>query len=58
MRFCDFFIEYKIGLKNIDKKISWMDLPKYRKIFMIIELIFIALTVIFQALLKGPPREL
>ncbi|MCI9462663.1 MAG: cell envelope integrity protein CreD [Lachnospiraceae bacterium] len=50
MRFCDFFIEYKIGLKNIDKKISWMDLPKYRKIFMIIELIFIALTVIFLAL--------
>lgn len=32
MRFCDFFIEYKLGLREISKYIKWSKLPLYRKI--------------------------
>ena len=39
MRFCDFFIEYKIGLKELKTSIPWTKLPLYRKIFIV--LIFI-----------------
>lgn len=27
MRFCDFFIDYKIGIKDIDKYIKYKELP-------------------------------
>ena len=36
MRFCDLFISYKIGLKNIKSTIPFIKLPLYRKIFVII----------------------
>lgn len=36
MRFCDLFISYKIGLKNIKSTIPFTKLPLYRKVFMII----------------------
>lgn len=36
MRFCDLFISYKIGLKNIKSTIPFTKLPLYRKIFVII----------------------
>ncbi len=36
MRFCDLFISYKIGLKNIKNTIPFIKLPLYRKIFIII----------------------
>lgn len=36
MRFCDFFIEYKIGLKDIKILIPWKQLPLYRKNFVTI----------------------
>ena len=36
MRFCDLFISYKIGLKNIKSKIPFTKLPTYRKIILII----------------------
>lgn len=36
MRFCDLFISYKIGLKNIKSTILFTKLPLYRKIFVII----------------------
>lgn len=32
MRFCDFFINYKIGLKEIKSTIPFTKLPLYRKI--------------------------
>ena len=35
MRFCDFFISYKIGLKEIKSTIPFTKLPIYRKIFVI-----------------------
>lgn len=31
MRFCDFFISYKIGLKGIKNIIPYTQLPLYRK---------------------------
>lgn len=36
MRFCDLFINYKIGLKNIKSTIPFTKLPLYHKIFVII----------------------
>lgn len=36
MRFCDLFISYKIGLKNIKSTIPFTKLPLHRKIFIII----------------------
>ena len=36
MRFCDLFISYKIGLKDIKSTIPFTKLPLYRKIFVII----------------------
>lgn len=36
MRFCDLFIEYKIGLKQIKRTIPFIKLPFYRKIFVIL----------------------
>lgn len=36
MRFCDLFISYKIGLKNIKSTIPFTKLPLYRKIIVII----------------------
>lgn len=36
MRFCDLFISYKLGLKNIKSTIPFTKLPLYRKIFVII----------------------
>lgn len=36
MRFCDLFISYKIGLKEIKSTIPFTKLPLYRKIFVII----------------------
>ena len=35
MRFCDLFISYKIGMKNIKSTIPFTKLPLYRKIFII-----------------------
>lgn len=34
MRFCDFFIDYKISRSGIKSRISWRDLPRYRKIIL------------------------
>ncbi|MDF2587414.1 MAG: hypothetical protein K0S41_1255 [Anaerocolumna sp.] len=39
MRFCDFFIDYKLELKSIKSTIPWNELPFYRKLAVI--LIFI-----------------
>lgn len=36
MRFCDFFISYKIGLKGIKNSIPFTQLPLYRKIAIIL----------------------
>ncbi len=49
MRFCDLFIEYKIGLKSIKDSIPWHELPLYRKILMTIIFIFIVISIIFLA---------
>lgn len=43
MRFCDFFIDYKIGLKNIKSSIPFIQLPLYRKIAIVI--IFVITTI-------------
>lgn len=43
MRFCDFFISYKIGLKSIKSTIPFTKLPLYRKVFAII--LFISVVV-------------
>lgn len=50
MRFCDFFIEYKIGLKDINNLIPWTKLPFYRKVSIIIIYISAALIIIFGIL--------
>ena len=47
MRFCDLFISYKFGLKDIKSTIPFTKLPLYRKIFIIILLVLLSLSVIF-----------
>lgn len=46
MRFCDFFISYKIGLKGIKSTIPFTKLPLYRKIAVIAIFSTIILSVI------------
>lgn len=50
MRFCDFFIEYKIGLKNIKDLIPWTKLPLHRKTFIIIIFVISVLSILFVLL--------
>ena len=50
MRFCDFFIEYKIGLKDIKNLIPWAKLPLYRKISVVITFISATCIIIFGLL--------
>lgn len=50
MRFCDFFLDYKIQLKAIKSLIPWTALPKYRKISIIITFITLPLALIFYIL--------
>lgn len=50
MRFCDFFIEYKIGLKSIKNSIPWTKLPLYRKIYIIITYVIGVLSILFTLL--------
>lgn len=50
MRFVDFFIEYKIGLKNIKGGITHPQLPLYRKIFLILLFSLTILFIIFALL--------
>lgn len=52
MRFCDFFIEYKLGLKEISEYIAWPKLPLYRKICIIIMFICLSAFIIFSILQK------
>ena len=49
MRFCDFFIEYKIGLKEIQSTIPFMKLPFYRKIAIVLLFIIGSIDLIFTA---------
>ena len=50
MRFCDLFISYKIGLKNIKSTIPFTKLPLYRKIFVIIPYVSIIIICILLIL--------
>ena len=52
MRFCDFFIEYKLGLKEISKYITWPKLPLYKKICIIIMFICLSAFITFSILQK------
>ena len=47
MRFCDLFISYKFGLKDIKSTIPFTKLPLYRKIFIIILSVLLSLSLIF-----------
>lgn len=47
MRFCDLFISYKIGLKDIKSTIPFTKLPLYRKVFIIILLVLTSLSLTF-----------
>ena len=51
MRFNEFFIEYKIGLKSIGNLIPWKDSPMYRKVFSIIMLVVIVSFSLFEIVL-------
>lgn len=51
MRFCDFFTEYKIGLKEIKKKSSWKESPCYMKISLIIIFICVLLAALLSILI-------
>lgn len=50
MRFCELFIDYEIGLKNIKKSIPWTNLPMYRKVFIVMLFIAGALAILFMLL--------
>lgn len=45
MRFCDFFLEYKIGIKDVKNYSSWHKLPLYRKVLILLILIYLALII-------------
>lgn len=45
MRFCDFFLSYKLNLKKISSKISFSKLPLYRQFFIIL-ILFLSLTIV------------
>lgn len=48
MRFCDFFISYKIGLKGIENIIPYTKLPLYRKIAVIATFVLTLLGMILS----------
>ena len=52
MRFCDFFIEYKLGLREISKYIKWSKLPLYRKICIVLMFICLSMFILFAVLRK------
>lgn len=52
MRFCDFFIEYKLGLKEIKNLIPFTKLPLYRKIAIVILFVIGVIGLIFCATQK------
>lgn len=52
MRFCDFFISYKILLKGESNFIKWRDLPLYRKVGIVIMFIM-AVVLIASATFKN-----
>ena len=52
MRFCDLFISYKIGLKNIKSTIPFTKLPTYRKLFIIILLASTIISCLFLFFIK------
>ncbi len=54
MRFCDFFIEYKIGLKELKTSIPWIKLPLYRKIFIVFTFLLGAATIILFVIKPFP----
>ena len=53
MRFCDLFISYKIGLKNIKSTIPFTKLQPYRKIFIILFLVSWIISAIFLFFIKN-----
>ena len=53
MRFCDLFISYKIGLKDIKSTIPFTKLPLYRKVFLIIFLIALIISGILLIFMKN-----
>ncbi|MDW2797399.1 hypothetical protein RZO55_07395 [Clostridium boliviensis] len=48
MRFCDFFIEYKLGLKEIKNLIPFTKLPLYRKIAIVLLFVIGVIGLIFS----------
>ena len=48
MRFCDFFIEYKLGLKEIKNLIPFTRLPLYRKIAIVLLFVIGVIGLIFS----------
>ena len=52
MRFCDLFISYKIGLKNIKSTIPFTKLPTYRKLFIILLLASTIISCLFLFFIK------
>lgn len=52
MRFCDFFMEYKLQEKNISKYLLWKELPKYKKVFLVNVFIFVILFLILGIIQK------
>lgn len=47
MRFCDFFIDYKLGLKEIKNLIPFTKLPLYRKIAIVLVFVIAVIGLIF-----------
>lgn len=50
MRFSDFFINYKLGTKEIKTTIPFKELPLFKKIFMMLLFVFAVLGIIFALL--------
>lgn len=53
MRFSDFFISYKLGLKELKATIPFKEFPLCKKIFMILTFVLTVLGIIF-AILNRP----
>lgn len=52
MRFCDFFIDYKIRIRDVRSTIPWKDMPRYRQYFlsafMVLSVVLCAIQVFWK----------
>lgn len=46
VRFCDFFLEYKLKVLSLDSRIPWKELAMYKKVGLALTIIFMIFSII------------